>query len=565
MVKRKGTDRSETLNGSGDADTLLGFGGSDVMKGREGADIVSGGDGSDKIFGGDGDDVIYGHGKADQHASSGYIKAEKITDIGYGAVQTALAPGDDGFLYALSKDSGEIYRIDMETGDKTTFLDVPDGQIGEGGERGVLGMAFHPDYAENGRFFVYMTNADGNIEVREYTKGDGSPPTATFTQTVITIPHQTYNNHNGGSIAFGPDGYLYIGTGDGGSGGDPDHNAQNTDSLLGKILRLDVDSDGFPGNDNKNYAIPDDNPFVDGAGADEIWALGVRNPWRFSFDPETGDLYIGDVGQDSKEEIDFVPAGTAGGLNFGWNYREGDQHYDGTPPDGLTFTDPVFVYSHKSASASVTGGVVNHGPGKGLDGAYMFSDFMTGKFYTLRMVDGEMEDATERSAQLRGDELGQVVAYGVDGDGNVLAVSLNGGIYRLHFGAASGDGNDELHGGDGNDRLYGGVGRDRLSGDAGRDRLDGGIGNDHLRGGADADVFVFQSGMGKDVVVDFDAGKGSHDRLDLGGIKAIADYQDLRANHLTADGNDVVISAGSDRITLEHVKLSDLDRGDFDF
>lgn len=570
MANRNGTNKSEILDGTDSDDVFVALGGADTLNGLAGADIFSAGDGADTVFGGEGDDVIYGHSQADRQASSGFIKAEKITDIGSGAVQTALAGGDDGFFYALSKDSGEIFRINAETGKKSTFLDIPDGQIGNGGERGVLGMAFHPDYESNGRFFVYMTNSDGDIEIREYGRVDGNPPGAEFTQTLMTIPHQDAGNHNGGAIAFGPDGYLYLGVGDGGGGGDPGQNAQDENSLLGKILRIDVDGDDFPDDDDKNYAIPADNPFVATGGADEIWALGMRNPWRFSFDPETGDLYIGDVGQDSQEEIDYVPAGTPGGLNFGWNYREGDEDYDGEndpgdPPGGLTFTDPVFTYEHDGGGASVTGGVVVHAPGQGLDGAYIFSDFITGKFYSLRIVDGDLEDAAERTNQLSGANLKQISAYGVDGDGNILAVSLNGGIYRLKIGDAAGDGDDELHGDAGSDKLFGGIGRDQLFGDADSDVLDGGVGNDALTGGADSDRFVFRTGAGRDTVSDFDATGSDHDVLDLSGVKAIKNFGDLKSNHLDASGGDIVIQAGPDRITLESVQLSDLGRSDFEF
>jgi len=570
VADRNGTTKSETLDGTDDPDIFMGLGGADTLNGLGGADTFSAGDGADIVFGGEGDDIIYGHSQADRQASSGFIKTEKIADIGFGAVQTALAGGNDGFIYALNKDSGEIFRINSESGKKSTFLDIPDGQIGAGGERGVLGMAFHPDYESNGRFFVYMTKGDGDIEVREYGRVDGNPPGAQFTQTVLTIPHSEFSNHNGGSITFGPDGYLYLGVGDGGGGGDPGQNAQDQNSLLGKILRIDVDGDDFPGNANKNYAIPPDNPFVATNGADEIWALGVRNPWRITFDPDTGDLYIADVGQDSQEEIDHVPAGMPGGLNFGWNYREGDEDYDGenqpgNPPGGLTFTDPVFTYDHDGGSASVTGGVVIHAAGQGLDGAYIFSDFITGKIYTLRMVDGDVEDAAIHSDQIQGAKLKQISAYGVDGDGNVLAVSLKGGIYRLSIGEAAGDGDDELHGDAGNDELFGGAGHDQLFGDADGDSLDGGIGNDKLTGGADSDRFIFKTGTGRDIVLDFDAKGGDHDVIDLGGLKAIKNFSDLKANHLDAGNGDVVISAGSDRITLENVKLSDLDRSDFDF
>lgn len=570
MADRSGTNKSETLDGTDDPDIFMSLGGADTLNGLGGADTFSAGDGADIVFGGAGDDIIYGHSQADRQASSGFIRTEKLADIGFGAVQTALAGGDDGFIYALNKDSGEIVRINAETGKKSTFLDIPDGQIGAGGERGVLGMAFHPGYDSNGRFFIYMTNGDGDIQIRGYARVEGNPPGAQFTQAVLTIPHSEFSNHNGGAITFGSDGYLYLGVGDGGGGGDPGQNAQDENSLLGKILRIDVDGDDFPGNADKNYAIPSDNPFVATGGDDEVWALGVRNPWRISFDPDTGDLYIADVGQGSQEEIDHVPAGTPGGLNFGWNYREGDEDYDGEnepgdPPGGLTFTDPVFTYDHDGGGASVTGGVVIHAAGQGLEGAYIFSDFITGKVYTLRMVDGNAEDAAIRSDQIQGGKLRQISAYGADGDGNVLAVSLNGGIYRLSIGAAAGDGDDQLHGDAGDDELFGGAGRDQLFGGADSDSLDGGIGNDRLAGGADSDHFVFKTGAGRETVLDFDAKGSDHDAIDLSGLTAIKNFSDLKANHLNAESGDVVISAGSDRITLENVKLSELNRGDFDF
>lgn len=562
MAKRKGTNKSENLQGTDTADVFIGLGGSDELKGRDGNDRFSAGDGADTVFGGAGNDVIYGHSKADLKQSSGFINFDKIADIGNGGVQTALAQGDNGFIYALNKTSGEITRINTENGNKSTFLNIPDDQFSGSDEGGVLGMAFHPNYQNNGRFFVYLTNTDGDIEIHEYDRVAGNPPTAEFEKVVMTIPHPVNDFHNGGSMMFGPDGYLYLGIGDGGDGA----NAQDKDSLLGKILRINVNADDFPGDDGKNYAIPNDNPFVGAAGADEIWAVGVRNPWRFSFDSQTGDFYIADVGQDNREEINFVKAGTAGGLNFGWDYREGDLPYgNDDPPGGLDFTDPVFTYNHDQIYASVTGGVVLHKASQGLDGAYVFSDFMTGKFYSLRMVNGKIEDATERTDQIRGGSAGYMTAYGKDSDGHVIAINLGGEVFRLKFGAAAGDGGDTLHGGTGQDKLYGGVGRDKLFGDAGRDRLDGGIGNDVLSGGADADRFIFQTGHGHDRITDFDAEGRGHDVIDLRGSEAITDFEDLKSNHMEQQGQNVLISAGDDEILIEKVQLSELGRSDFDF
>jgi glucose/arabinose dehydrogenase len=564
MVKKKGTDAADLLVGSAAPDLLIARGGSDEIKGRAGGDTLSGGDGADRLSGGDGDDILYGHSRADLDQSQGLIQAKTIANIGYGAVELTTAPGEDRFVYGLAKDSGILYRIDTESGAKIKFLDIARGDFASDGERGVLGVAFDPAYTTTGRFFVYLTNADGDIELREYHHTAGqSKADAEMVQTILTIPHPDEANHNGGSLAFGPDGYLYIGTGDGGGGGDPNGNAQNTSSLLGKILRIDINGDDFPGDPSRNYAIPEDNAFVGKAGADEIWATGMRNPWRFSFD-DNGDFYIGDVGQNAWEEVDYVKAGHDSGLNFGWNFREGMHGYTGTPPDPKALTKPVFEYSHDDGSASITGGVVYHGKG-GLDGAYFFSDFVTGKLYSLRMVDGKAVDATERSGQIAGESLTNITDYGTDAAGNLYAVSLDGRIIRITPGETSGDGADRLHGGAGNDRLYGGAGNDRLFGDAGADRLDGGLDHDRLAGGSGADTFVFRTGTGQDTVLDFDSAGKVHDIIDLRHFAGIADFDDLMAHHVTEKGDNVIIESGAGRIVLEGIAIADLTRQDFDF
>ncbi|HEY4561410.1 MAG TPA: PQQ-dependent sugar dehydrogenase, partial [Thermoanaerobaculia bacterium] len=258
------------------------------------------------------------------------------------------------------------------------------------GERGLLGLAFHPSYETNGFFYVYYTRqSDGAIQIARYhVSANPNVADAASALVLITIPHPVNANHNGGQLAFGPDGYLYAGTGDGGSGGDPDENGQNINALLGKLLRIDVNGDDFPGDATRNYAIPPSNPFAGAtAGADEIWAYGLRNPWRFSFDRQTGDLYIGDVGQNLYEEIDFQPAGLAGGRNYGWDCREGLHAYSDTNGDmnvncgSVTSVDPVLEYPH-SPECSVTGGFVFRNlPGHSLTGHYFYGDYCSGRIW----------------------------------------------------------------------------------------------------------------------------------------------------------------------------------------
>ncbi|HEX4495757.1 MAG TPA: PQQ-dependent sugar dehydrogenase [Thermoanaerobaculia bacterium] len=271
----------------------------------------------------------------------------------------------------------------------TPFLDttaVSSSCSGGCGERGLLGLAFHPNYATNGFFFVYYTRqSDGAIQIARYhVSANPNVADSTSGLVLLTIPHPGQANHNGGNLEFGPDGYLYIGTGDGGGGGDPFENGQNINALLGKLLRIDVDS-GSP------YGIPPTNPFAtaaSGAGAHEIWSYGLRNPWRFSFDRQTGDLYIGDVGQDLYEEVDFQAAGAAGGRNYGWDCREGFHPY--SDPNGdmnvncgsVTSVDPVLEYPH-NPECSITGGFVFRNlPDHDFTGSYFFSDYCSGKIWS---------------------------------------------------------------------------------------------------------------------------------------------------------------------------------------
>ncbi|HKV06872.1 MAG TPA: PQQ-dependent sugar dehydrogenase [Thermoanaerobaculia bacterium] len=258
-----------------------------------------------------------------------------------------------------------------------------------GDERGLLGLAFHPDYESNGLFYVFYTRkADGALTVARY-QVSGDPNVAGTSGTVLlTISHPN-TNHNGGQLAFGPDGDLYIATGDGGGGGDPGENAQNLSSLLGKILRIDVDVDDFPADPARNYGIPPGNPFAGAtAGADEIWAYGLRNPWRFGFDRLTGDLYIGDVGQGNWEEVDFQPASSTGGENYGWDVLEGAHCFEDVPSGSCTsFLNggsvlPILEYDQTAASpghCAVTGGYVFRNlPAHSFFGQYLYGDFCSG-------------------------------------------------------------------------------------------------------------------------------------------------------------------------------------------
>ena len=255
------------------------------------------------------------------------------------------------------------------------------------GERGLLGLAFHPSYETNGFFYVYYTRqSDGAITVARYHATPGSNVADTSGTVLLTIAHPR-GNHNGGHLVFGPDGYLYIGTGDGGDGGDPDENGQNINTLLGKILRIDVNGDDFPGDTARNYAIPPTNPFAGTTpGADEVWAYGLRNPWHFSFDRATGDLYIGDVGQNAWEEIDYQAAGAAGGRNYGWDCREGAHNY--SDPNGdmnvncpVPSIDPILEYDH-SLGCSVTGGFVFHDlAAHTATGNYFYGDYCSGRIW----------------------------------------------------------------------------------------------------------------------------------------------------------------------------------------
>lgn len=305
------------------------------------------------------------------------------------------------------------------------FLDIRD-QVGCCGERGLPGLAFHPDYVNNGFFYINYIDLNGNTIIARFQVSEGPNRADHGSETRVLGVEQPFPNHNGGAVVFGPDGYLYLGLGDGGSAGDPLGNAQNTNVLLGKILRVDVNA-SIRGEGGSPYTIPVDNPFIQGGGAPEVWAYGLRNPWRFSFDRLTGDLYIGDVGQGSWEEIDYLPAPLGGGVNFGWNYREGAHPYSGLEvPPGLELIEPVAEYDH-SFGISVTGGYVYRGERlPEWSGIYLYGDYGSGLIWGL---------FRDQSGNWQNNLLFQtgttITSFGEDEAGELYFVSYDGVLYRL--------------------------------------------------------------------------------------------------------------------------------------
>ncbi len=329
-------------------------------------------------------------------------------------------PGDRERLYVVEQ-GGRVRIVRDGQLQPAPFLDVS-GRISSGGERGLLGLAFHPQFATNRRFFVNYTNPRGDTHVAEFraTSADAADPGS---ERVLLLEPQPFANHNGGALAFDAAGKLLVALGDGGSGGDPLGAGQSLSTRLGKVLRIDVDA-------ASPYAIPPDNPFRATAGAQpEIWAFGLRNPFKISVDRLTGDLYVGDVGQNRVEEID-VAAASRGGLNFGWNTMEGSQCFSpasGCNRSGLTL--PVYEYSH-AEGCSVTGGVVYRGCRMpDLAGTYFFGDFCTGLVRSFRLAGGLATDVRDWTAGLRG--INSPSSFGLDADGEAYVVDYDGEVYRL--------------------------------------------------------------------------------------------------------------------------------------
>ena len=373
--------------------------------------------------------------------------AFRVVRVGTGFAQPlylAAVPDGSGRVFVVEQ-LGRIRILTPSTGAiaAAPFLDLG-GQLATDGERGLLGFAPAPDFAASGTFYVYLTAPGGQIQVRRYRTLAGNPNQAdpASGDTILAIDHPL-SNHNGGWLDFGADGLLYAAVGDGGGGGDPDNNAQNTGVLLGKMLRIDPRSDAFPADPLRDYAIPVGNPFAAGAGGrPEIWAYGLRNPFRNSFDPLTQNLWIGDVGQGAREEVDLMRP-TDGGANFGWRILEGTAPFNGAVIPGLV--PPVAEYLHGNGSRegrSVTGGYVYRGPVEGLRGQYFFGDFVTGNLWSIpvaRATVGSTIPSSQfilRRADFTPDQgtIGNIASFGVDQAGNLYIVDFDGEIFRIDVG-----------------------------------------------------------------------------------------------------------------------------------
>jgi glucose/arabinose dehydrogenase len=342
-------------------------------------------------------------------------------------VHVTQAPGDRSRLFVVEQ-AGRIRVVRNGRTLKAPFLDLTD-RVTSGGEQGLLSVAFAPDYAKSGLLYVFYTDLDGDERVVEFRRGATPDRAVRASARQVLSQQDSESNHNGGLLLFGPDGRMYVGLGDGGGGYDQHGrigNAQNLGTLLGKLLRIDPRRSG-----GRPYSVPSDNPFVGRAGArPEIWSWGLRNPWRFSFDRATGDLTIGDVGQDEVEEIDFVAAGkgagAGAGVNFGWRAWEGAHRIDGTQnPRPVVF--PVLEYSHGAGGCSVTGGYVVRDPRlPALAGRYLYADFCKSQLESARLANGRATD--RRGLRL---DVPAVTSFGEDLAGRVYVVSQTGPVYRL--------------------------------------------------------------------------------------------------------------------------------------
>jgi glucose/arabinose dehydrogenase len=333
----------------------------------------------------------------------------------------AQPPDEDDDLYVVEKE-GRVILVESGSPRSQPFLDLRN-EVSTGSEQGLLSIAFAPDYADSGRFYVNFTDTGGDTRIQEFRRDDSDPARADpSTRRELLRIGQPFENHNGGLLLFGPDDLMYVGTGDGGSAGDPMSNGQDLSSLLGKILRIDPTPAG-----GRPYRVPGSNPFVDEAGAKgEIYSYGLRNPWRFSFDRETEALSIGDVGQDSLEEIDIVARGEGKGANFGWSAFEGDERFD-QGQEAEDAVPPVLTYPLTEACAVTGGYVVRDERLRSLYGRYLYADFCVGELRSFT-ADRRPDAGDDRAL---GPTVPQLSSFGEDNRGRVYVVSLDGPVYRL--------------------------------------------------------------------------------------------------------------------------------------
>ena len=331
------------------------------------------------------------------------------------------APPGDARLFVVEK-TGRIRIVRNGAVSPAPFLDIS-ARVSSGGEQGLLGLAFDPQYATSGRFYVDYTDRNGDTHISRFrVSADPDVADAASEEVLLTVD-QPYSNHNGGQVAFGPDGYLYIGMGDGGSGGDPQGHGQNPNDLLGSLLRLDVS--GATG-----YAVPPDNPYAAGGGRPEVFSIGLRNPWRFSFDRATGDLYIADVGQNDREEVDVSTASSGGGrgLNYGWNRMEGTACYGATSCDRGGLVLPVTDYTHADG-CSITGGYVYRGTAlPNLVGTYFYGDYCNGWVRSFRYAGAQAGTPREWPTLRPG---GQITSFGEDANGELYVMQQDGKLFRI--------------------------------------------------------------------------------------------------------------------------------------
>jgi len=352
-------------------------------------------------------------------AAQPQLQLSQISEI-RGVVEIANAGDGSGRLF-LVQQSGIIYA--NSEGLATPFLNIQTRVRDVGNEQGLLSVAFAPDYAASGYFYVWYTGSGGGMVLSRFRVTDDPDVADPNSEQIVLIVPQPFENHNGGRLQFGPDGMLYLGLGDGGGSFDPENNGQDGSTLLGKLIRIDVAPE------HVSYVIPPDNPFVgNGSVLDEIWALGLRNPWRMAFDPATGDLFIADVGQNAREEVNFQPASSAGGENYGWDIMEGSQCSGGGNCNQAGLTLPVAEYDH-GLGCSITGGEVYRGSAyPNMVGLYFYGDYCSGRIWSLRR-DGDSWIST-----LLADTPHNILTFGLGEDGSVYMASQAGGVFLLSDG-----------------------------------------------------------------------------------------------------------------------------------